>query len=128
MDDMGTFRVDIEFENPAQPGMRRVVRAALVDTGSELSWCPAPVLESLGIGRRQLKRFRQATGAIVERWTGPAFVYAGGATATDDVVFAEPGDLILLGARTLEGLNLVVDPVTKRLVDAGAMPAAAATI
>ena len=126
MDDMGTFRVDIEFENPVAPGKRRVVHGALVDTGSELSWCPAEVLESLAISRRQLKRFRQATGAIVERRTGPAFVYAGGATATDDVVFAEPGDLILLGARTLEGLNLIVDPVTKRLVDAGAMPAAAA--
>ena len=126
MDDMGSFRVDIEFENPGRPGARRVVRAALIDTGSELSWCPAPVLESLGIGRRQLKRFRQRTGAIVERWTGAASVYAGGATTTDDVVFAEPGDLVLLGSRSLKGLNLVVDPITKRLVDAGAMPAAAA--
>ena len=52
----------------------------------------------------------QATGATVEKWTGPAYVYAGGATATDDVVFAEPGDLILSGARTLEGLDLIVDP------------------
>ena len=126
MDDMGTFRVDVEFENPALPGIRQVVRAALVDTGSELSWCPATVLESLGIGRRQVMRFRQATGTIVERWTGAAFVYAGGATTTDEVVFAEPGDLVLLGSRSLEGLNLVVDPVSKRLVDAGAMPAAAA--
>ena len=126
MDDMGTFRVDIEFENPAQPGMRRSVLAALVDTGSELSWCPAEVLESLGVTRRKPLPFRQATGAIVERWTGPAFVYAGGTSTIDEVVFAEPGDLVLLGTRTLEGLNLVVDPVTRRLVDAGAMPAAAA--
>ncbi len=126
MDDMGTFRLDVEFENPAQPGERRTVAAALVATGSELSWCPAEVLESMGIPRRKLLRFRQATGAIVERWTGPAFVYAGGTSTTDEVVFAEPGDLVLLGARTLEGLNLIVDPITKRLVDAGAMPAAAA--
>ena len=78
MDDMGTFRVDVEFENPAQPGTREVVRAALEDTGSELSWCPASILESLGIRRRQVMRFRQATGTIVERWTGAALVYAGG--------------------------------------------------
>ncbi len=57
-DDMGTFRVDVEIENPARPG--------------------------------------------------------------------EPGDLILLGRRTLEGLNFRVEPVTKRLVDAGPAPAAAA--
>jgi predicted aspartyl protease len=123
---MGTFRVDIEFENPAQPGPRRLVRNALVDTGSELSWVSAEVLESLGIERRKLLRFRQATGTIVERWTGPAFVYAGGTSTIDEVVFAEPADLVLLGARSLEGLNLVVDPVNRRLVDSGAMPAATA--
>ena len=124
VDDMGTFRVDVEFENPAQPGIRRSVRSALVDTASELSWRPSEVLESLGVARRKPLRFRQATGAIVQRWTGTAFVYAGGTSTIDEVVFAQPGDLVLLGARTLEGLNLVIDPVTKRLVDAGAMPAA----
>jgi hypothetical protein len=31
----------------------------------------------------------------------------------------------LLGARSLEGLNLRIDPVAKRLVDAGPMPLAA---
>jgi hypothetical protein len=30
------------------------------------------------------------------------------------------------GARSLEGLNLHVDPIGKRLIDAGPMPAAAA--
>jgi len=42
------------------------------------------------------------------------------------VVFGEPGDLALLGSRTLEGLNFRVESVTKRLVDAGPAPAAAA--
>ena len=50
-DEMGTFRVDIEIENPAQAGERRMVRSALVDTGAELSWIPAATLESLGIKR-----------------------------------------------------------------------------
>jgi hypothetical protein len=48
-----------------------------------------------------------------------------GTTATDDVVFGEPNDLGLLGARSLEGLNLRVDTGAKRLVDAGPAPAAA---
>jgi hypothetical protein len=42
----------------------------------------------------------------------------------DDVVFGEPGDMVLLGARTIEGLNLRVDPVAKQLVDAGPAPVA----
>lgn len=126
VDDMGTFRTDIELENPARAGERRRVEALLVDTGSELSWVPAAVLESLGIVRVKQLRFRQATGAIVERWIGEARLHAAGTRTVDEVVFGEQGDQSLLGARTLEGLNVVVDPVSRRLVDAGAMPAAAA--
>lgn len=125
---MGTFRIDVDIENPAEPGRRETLHGVLVDTGAELSWFPARVLESLRVERRKLARFRQADGTVLDRWTGPAFVYAGGTTATDDVVFGEPGDLVLLGARSLEGLNLCVDPVSRRLVDAGPVPAAVARV
>ncbi len=124
-DEMGTFRVDIEIENPVRPGTRRTLKSVLVDTGAELSWIPAQVLESLSIERYTRWRFRQADGTLLERWTGPAFVHVAGKRTTDDVVFGEPGDLVLLGARSLEGLNLRIDPVSKRLVDAGPAPAAA---
>ncbi|HSQ30091.1 MAG TPA: retroviral-like aspartic protease family protein [Gemmatimonadaceae bacterium] len=123
-DDMGTFRIDIEIENPARPGERRTVLSALVDTGAELTWVPAAILETLGVDRLKVWRFRQADGTILERWVGSARVYAGGTVATDDVVFGAPGDMVLLGARTLEGLNLRVEPRAKRLVDAGPAPAA----
>ena len=125
-DDMGTFRIDVELENPATPGPRERVAAVLIDTGAELSWFPAPILESLGIERSKRSRFRQATGAIVERWTGEARVFAGGTRTIDEVVFGEPSDLVLLGSRSLEGLNLTIDPVNKQLVDAGPAPAALA--
>jgi hypothetical protein len=32
--------------------------------------------------------------------------------------------MLLLGARTLEGLNLIIDPRKKKLVAAGPLPAA----
>ena len=99
--------------------------SALVDTGAELTWVPAAVLEALGIQRLKESRFRQADGTILERYVGSALVYAAGTVTTDDVVFGAPGDLVLLGARTLEGLNLRVDPRAKQLVDAGPAPAAA---
>jgi len=71
-------------------------------------------------------RFRQADGTIVTRWTGLAFIHVEGKRASDDVVFGESGDLVLLGARTLEGLNFRIDPTIKQLVDAGPAPAAVA--
>ena len=125
IDDMGTFRVDVELENPGRPGQRRIVHSVLVDTGAELTWIPAKVLESLGVERRRQWRFRQADGSILDRWSSVVEVYVAGKGAGDEVVFGESGDLILLGSRTLEGLNFRVDPWHKRLVDAGPAPAAA---
>lgn len=126
MTDMGTFRTDIQIENPAAPGRRITITAALVDTGSELTWVPAEQLESLGIERAKQLRFRLADGRVLERSVGGARLYAVGTSTWDDVVFAEPGDSVLLGARSLEGLNVRVDPMRKELVDAGPAPAAAA--
>lgn len=125
-DDMGAFRVDMVLENPARPGDKRTLRSVLVDTGAELSWVPAAVLESLGVERNNKWRFRQADGSILERWTGTVVVQVAGKRAGDEVVFGEPGDLVLLGSRTLEGLNFRVEPVTKQLMDAGPAPAAVA--
>jgi hypothetical protein len=47
-----------------------------------------------------------------------------GVETVDEVVLGDASDLVLLGARSLEGLNLRVEPATKRLVDAGPAPAA----
>jgi predicted aspartyl protease len=123
---MGTFRVDVEVENPAAPGPRLTVHAAMIDTGAELSWFPASILDALGVARRHRKRFRQVSGTVLERWTGTARVFVAGTDTADDIVFAEPGDLTVLGSRSLEGLNLTIDPVHKRLIDAGPAPAAVA--
>ena len=125
-DDVGTFRVDVEIENPARPDERRTLRSVLVDTGAELSWVPTELLESLGVERNNKWRFRQAGGTVLERWTGIVVISVAGKRTGDDVVFGEPGDLVLLGSRTLEGLNLRIEPVTKQLVDAGPAPAATA--
>jgi len=124
--DMGSFRVDVELENPARPGQRRTVRSVLVDTGAELSWVTGQVLESLGVEHNNRWLFRQADGTILEPWTGSVLVSVAGKRAADEVVFGQQGDLVLLGSRTLEGLNFRVEPVTKQLVDAGPAPAAVA--
>jgi predicted aspartyl protease len=125
-DEMGSFRVDVEIENPARPGARRLIHAVLVDTGAELSWVPGEILESLGVEHNNEWHFRQADGSVLKRWTGTVSVRVAGKRAGDEVVFGQPGDLVLLGSRTLEGLNFRVEPVTKQLVDAGPAPAGAA--
>jgi hypothetical protein len=50
----------------------------------------------------------------------------GNGETTDEVVFAGPGDHLLLGSRAVEGLGLMVDPRGKRLIDRGPKLAMAA--
>jgi clan AA aspartic protease len=123
--DVGTFRVTIQVENPLRRGVMHSVDAALVDTGAELTMVPRAILESLGIRPEKRLRLRTADGRIATRDIGYAIVHTAGVATNDEVVFGEPGDLVLLGARSLEGMNLRVDAREKRLVDAG--PIAAAT-
>jgi hypothetical protein len=63
-------------------------------------------------------------GRHITRDVGIALIRCGEFKTVDEVVFAKPGDLKLLGARTLEGFNALVDPRRKRLVAAGPIPAA----
>lgn len=78
------------------------------------------------LGSEQEVQWATIWGRILERSTGAAFLYVEGKRTADDVVFAERGDMVLLGARSLEGLNLRVEPSNRRLVDAGPASAAAA--
>lgn len=68
--------------------------------------------------------FVLANGQQVTRSVGFAIIRLDKFFTIDEVVFAEPGDLTLLGARTLEGLNLTVEPGKRKLVAAGPFLAA----
>lgn len=116
---IGLFSTTLEVEDLARARPRVRIAEVVVDTGSEMTWVPAPVLESVGIARDKVQRFRLADGSVIARDVGFAFLHAAGHYTVDEVVFGEPDDLPLLGARTLEGLNLRVDPVRKELVHGG---------
>ena len=123
---MGTFYTRCRFENPVDRKRSIVVARLLVDVGSGFTWAPKWALERLGIQREKKHvAFVLANGQQVTRSVGFAIIRLDKAFTIDEVVFAEPGDLLLLGARTLEGLNLAVEPGRKKLVAAGPLPAAA---
>lgn len=126
MSDMGTFTTDVGVESMATRGRVITLQGVLVDTGAEGTWIPRPVLESLGITPERREQYQMANGDVLERDVGFAIVHVIGITAPDLVVFADPSDLPILGARSLEGLNLKVDPRGKQLVNAGPIVTAAA--
>lgn len=126
LDAMGILRTSISIEHPAHRGTLLELSDVIIDTGSEYTWVPRPVLESLGLTPERVVEFVTTDGRQIERGVGFANIYAEGTSTPDIVVFAERGDLVLLGARTIEGLNLRVDVVGRRLLPAGPVPAAIA--
>ncbi len=126
IDEMGIFRTTVGVAPLTDPESRRDFDDVMVDTGSEYNWIPAVALTQLGITPVRIDRFETADGRVLEREVGFAMLYAGGRSTPTIVVFAQPADLVLLGAFGLEGLNLRVDLGRKELVPAGPVPAAAA--
>jgi len=124
---MGTFRIRCKIENISNRQKAAIVPRMLVDTGSEYTWVLGKTLEDLGIEREKKDiEFVMANGQRITRSVGFAILRYDKYFTVDEVVFAEKGDPAPLGARTLEGLNLMVDSNKKRLVAAGPVPAAAA--
>jgi len=96
-----------------------------VDTGAELTWLPAELLRKAGITPRRKRTFQIATKQLIEREVGYAILRAEGYETADEVVFAEPTDLSLLGVRTLDGFGVMVDNIAHRFVATTTLVAAA---
>lgn len=77
-------------------------------------------LQVLPLGRRV---FVMSDGSEVERALGEARVRLNGESRTTVMVFADDDNEALLGAYTLEGFALAVDPVHHQLVPIPRLPA-----
>ena len=128
IDDMGIFRTNISVAALASPHRRRDLGDVMVDTGSEYNWVPRDILLDLGVAPVRIDRFETADGRVLEREVGFALFYAGDRSTAAAVVFADDGDMVLLGVHGLEGLNMRVDLGRKELVPAGPVPAALAVV
>lgn len=111
---MGTFHVTIEVGD-LQGNLWETI-AALVDTSASHTVVPASLLRRLGVTPHDRWPFRLADERIVERDVGQAWIRIDGRAAIRIVVFGEEGAEPLLGAESLEGLRLGVDPVGRRLI------------
>lgn len=122
---MGTFTVNIETSKPGSRPAFITVPRVMVDSGAEATWILAITLRKARITvRKPDQPFVMDNGQHVTGDMGYAIIRCGEFETIDEVVFARLQDLQLLGPRTLEGFNALVDNRRKRLVGAGPMPAA----
>jgi len=124
---MGTFKIDIEIANhQARIWTWKLFRGVVVDTGADATWLPETELKKMGVKPFRKEKFKMANGQLLTREIGGIFIRSGRFFALDEVVFGKPGDLMILGAHTLEGWCASVDPRNKRLVSSGPALVAAA--
>jgi len=113
---MNIFKVNVVARNPANQSLKTPSIETLVDTGSELSWLPADALVNAGIQTVRKRTFQTATKQLIERNVGYAILQVDEFETIDEVVFADKGDMHLLGVRTLEGFGVTVDNIAHRFL------------
>ena len=113
---MGTFTWPLLISN--MDDQRTTSFEALVDTGAAYTILPGRQLRELGVEPTGQRRFLLADGRRIYLDYGEARAAIDGESVTTIVVFGEDDGPPLLGAYTLEGLGLAVDPVEQRLVPA----------
>lgn len=118
---MGTFNWPLRLDS--MDGNRSLQLDALVDTGSFYTIVPAGLLTRLGIAPTDRARLELADGRRVTYEMGEARATVDGRSTATWVVFGEDGARPLLGAYTLEGLRLSVDPVQETLEPIPSAPA-----
>src|SRR5262245_26924229 len=111
---MGTFRVSIELAAATSEQAESI--EALVDTGASYSWIPRDVLEKLGARPDEERVFVLADGRQIRYPVAWVRVRIEGRIQPTLVVCGDPGTEPLLGAFTLEGFGLGLDPVNRRLI------------
>ena len=122
---MGTFFAEALLAAPGAPERGQRVEL-LVDTGSTYTWVSAPVLRALSLAPTERRRVVTIEGQVVERDAAEVLITLEGRTLHTLCLFGAAGDLDVLGAYTLEGFGLAVDPVQRKLVPALQYGAAAA--
>jgi len=121
---MGIFKVNIEVcKIGKRPGWV-LFKNVIVETGSKFTWLSGHILRRVGIDIfKKDQKFVMANGQEVTRDIGIGIIKCGDFKTVDEIVLSHPGDLLLLGARTIEGFNALVDSRKKKLVAAGPIPA-----
>ena len=109
------FTVKVTISNPGDPTLSTTVDC-LVDTGAAYSQMPGSLLESLGIAPFDQRPVIFADGRRGSRPVGRAEFVVNGRQTPSLVIFGDEAALPRLGAMTLEGLGLGVDPLGRRLV------------
>lgn len=111
---MGITHVHILVKKSHEAKRKEIVEF-LVDSGAVYSVLSRAVLQRLGCKPYRKRNFILADGTSIAREIGDAYFEYREVGGPAPVIFGEPGDSNLLGATTLEAMELVLDPFRREL-------------
>ncbi|MFQ6095243.1 MAG: retroviral-like aspartic protease family protein [Candidatus Bathyarchaeia archaeon] len=112
---MGYVRVRGIIANPLDRSIKEELEF-IADTGAIYTVIPESVANRLKLEEVDRRRFKTASGKVVEYPVSEAYITIEERGVTSLVAIANEKTPILLGVTTLELLGLQVDPVSGRLI------------
>ena len=111
---MGMFNITIQIANLNGEHFEDV--EVMADTGAVTTVIPRPILAGLGITPTRRETFQYAGGEQVQLDMAEARARVSERETVTWVIFGEEGMSPLLGAYTLAGAFLAVDPYNQQLI------------
>ena len=106
----------VPIEIAAPGGQNWVDKDAIVDTSAFISSVPARILRDMGVKPLGKRRVRFGMGKVREMDYAPIWLRFGGQEIMTFALFNQEWNTPMLGAYSLNGLFMEVDPVDQRLV------------
>jgi len=111
---MGYVRVRGIIANPLNRNLKDELEF-IADTGAMYTVIPKNIADKLQLEETDKRRFKTASGEIVEYPVSEAYITIEGKSVTSLVAIATEKTPIFIGVTTLELLGLQVDPVNGKL-------------
>ena len=112
---MGYVRIRGVIANPLDRELKQELEF-IVDTGAIYTVIPRDIAKELRLEEVDRRRFKIASGEVVEYPVSEAYIIIQGKGVTSLVAIATEKTPILLGVTTLELLGLQVDTVSGQLI------------
>lgn len=112
---MGITNISALVANIEDP-KKKVRINFMVDTGAAYTVLPLEYVKKLGLKPTRVQEFSLADGTIVKRKLSHAMVNIDNQSSPTTVVMGEKNDSALIGAITLEGMGLMVNPFDRKLI------------
>jgi predicted aspartyl protease len=114
---MSQLFLDCEIISLQDRRRKATILQLAADPDSFYTWIESEILKKVGIKAMKEMQFVQDNGYLVTRSIGFAELRVGNDFTIDEIIFAQPGEAQVIGARAIAGFGKFYNPHTGQLED-----------